>query len=176
MIDRVRFPALAAVLAKKPIKKAGKLEFITYTESDPIDDQTISLIPETDALREYINEEYVVEHKIVAFRDGKPLGLATVEPLAAQHGEITAERNPNTDVIQLFVAKKARGLGIGEKLLRRALELSGADIHAGYVHHSEAFLHLAKKYGIRNLDDVQERYENDEGWKKDGTYEESHDD
>lgn len=174
MIDLNRYPTVAQVLSGKPVKKA-KLEFISYMGDEPLDDSVLDLIPDTDALKDYVNDEYAVTHKFVAYLGGKPVGLSTIEPLRAQSGEIVAERNPNTDVIQLFVSKKARGSGIGEKLLKRAIEDSEAEFHAGYVHHSDAFTHLAKKYGIRDLDDVQERSEDDEGWQRNGTYEDSED-
>ena len=79
----------------------------------------------------------------------------------------------NTKYIQVIVSPKARGHGIGDKLLKTAIEeASNPPKHwAGFTNHSEGFKHLAKKYGIRDSDDLKFD-ENDPHWNKDGTFDE----
>lgn len=128
----------------------------------------IKLIPTTDALHDYINREPGVLNKWVAYLNGKPVGVATIEDPSV-HG---LNQLGNTQVLQVIVSPKARGHGIGEKLLKLAAEAKTVDHLAGYTHHSKGFEHLSKRLGIRNMDDVSNYDEESSNWKKDGSYEE----
>lgn len=127
----------------------------------------LKLIPDTDSLKSYINRDPGVLNKWVAYLNGKAVGVATLEDPSI-HGLPLG----NTQVLQVIVSPKARGHGIGEKLLKLAAEAKTVDHLAGYTHHSKGFEHLSKRLGIRDMDDVSMYDEESPNWKKDGSYEE----
>jgi GNAT superfamily N-acetyltransferase len=155
---------IAKTLAK-PVKKGN----VTIEEVDKFPPEALKLIPSTDALKKYANTSKV-EQRWVSLLDGKIVGLVTVEP-PETHG---LSYLGDTKFIQVFVSEKARGLGIGDKLLKTVFsEVDDPPMYwAGFTHHSEGFKQLALKYGIRDNDDVSRYDEEDPGWQNDGTYEE----
>ena len=100
--------------------------------------------------------------------NGKTVGLALAER-AAVHGHRYLK---DTMVVEVFVPKKFRGKGIGEKLLKTVMAetFPKPKYWAGFTHHSEGFKALAKKLGIRDNDDISRYPEDSKFWKKDGTF------
>lgn len=130
----------------------------------------MAILEKGSGLRDSANRESYAEHRWVAELDGKPVGLALVE-YASVHGHSFLK---DTMFLEVFVPKKFRGKGIGEKLIKTAMQetFPKPKYWAGFTHHSEGFKALAKKFGIRDNDDISRYPEDSKFWRKDGSFDE----
>jgi GNAT superfamily N-acetyltransferase len=146
----------------------AKYAKLTIEEVDEFPPDAIRLVPKTDSLRNHINDSRTVEQGWVARVDGKIVGLVVIVTPESQ-GLAHLE---DTKFIEVVVSPAQRGKGIGDKLLKVAFKNSPTKYWAGFTHHSPGFKHLARKYGIRDNDDVSRYDEDSPGWQDDGSYEE----
>lgn len=164
--------AESMTIAAPKKKKKSNIDFTSYGEGEEIPEEFVKLIPKTDALHDYINsDDKPIMLKLTVTLDGKPAGVGTLEDPSI-HGLGLGD----TTIIQVFVSPKARGAGIGTKLMDLLQEAKDTTHWAGYTHHSPGFKHLAEQYGVRDMDDVSMYDEDDPKWQDDGSYDDSYED
>jgi GNAT superfamily N-acetyltransferase len=114
----------------------------------------LAMIPQTDGLINYVNDNRIIEKRFLATFEDEPVGFLTFERLAQHRGRAVALKNPNASVMQIIVDPKWRSLGIGKLLIQTIREHYPEKVLLGHTSLNPSIGALAKKYGIRQLDSV----------------------
>lgn len=154
---------LAAPKAKtkpKPKKSKPKIRYEESYGGIPEDDRILNLIPDTDAIKEYIFDDEKTLGGVIAYSGDLPIGFASIHSTAIETGESGSELYA---IIEMIVSSKFRKQGIGDTLIKKVIKVAKDDDFEhfiGYTNHSPGFKKLSQKYGIIDVDEAS----SDIGW------------